>query len=67
MIKENKKNMKDETDKCYIDYERDEYDRGVGLTCTFNHSEGAKCLINACENCGKYEDCKCWDDYKNNK
>ena len=31
----------DETDKCYLEYDEDGY-----LTCSYNHTIGAKCLIN---------------------
>ncbi len=55
--------MIDETDLCIIEYERDEYDRGVGLVCEYNHSENGICLFDYCDACRKLSDeCHCYDE-----
>ena len=52
----------DETKKCYIDYECDEYDRGTTLVCTYNHSENGICLFDCCERCRDLSNkCKCYE------
>lgn len=46
----------DETEKCYLEYDDDGY-----LTCTYDHTAGADCLMNRCQYCKKF-DCSCYNE-----
>ena len=47
--------MQDETEKCWL-----EYVEGY-LTCTYNHTAGALCLVNKCPYCHNLE-CICYQE-----